>query len=345
MINWRKKAKPVYLDWDSFGVFAVAGKSRSGKSSTTRFLLAQMAMGDVGLIIADGHGKFGGHNLAATIQPLEKAFIRPVAIELEDIIESIRFVMELVDMRLNSGKKPQELPKVALVIDEVASVMLRIDPQQGKDITHFFQRLANEAGKTNVRVFLLSQNWSADFIGAASVRRSIGGKLLHRLDEGETTLFFPSAPAQLKRTISGLKQGEAVFESQTQDPVKVTIPYITLDDLTTIRDFVVVPSFLKTDPFLETLLVSNERMTNDHENGIQNAEEHVEPLEVHVEENVPLTHAVQAVQSCIEKGWGKEKTLIKIFHVTKGGSKKYKAASKLYDALKQRMEQETYESW
>lgn len=317
-MTWRNKAKPLYLEWETFGLFGVAGSTGSGKSSTTLFLLAQLALAGVGLIVADGHGRAGNESLAERAQPLSRALLYPIAIDPSDVLDTIKYVESIMRRRIND-KEPTD-QKIAFVIDEYTSLMLRMTPQQAKQTTELLLLISQEARKTNVRGFLLGHNWSANFIGNAAIRSNLANSvLLHCLAENETKLFFPSAPAKLKREIANLKQGQAFLKTARLDPVKVHIPYITTDDLLSIANF-----------------IPDVRSNYDHD--IENALESYEMDEtvynkIEQKPKLSLKSIVETILENRKNGIMKKKTIYQIWGVKPGASDTYKAASKFYDAV------------
>lgn len=316
-MTWRDKVETFYLEWETFGLFAIAGQSGSGKSSTTRFLLAQLALNNVGLVICDGHGRAGIESLAESVQPLSAAFLYPIAIDPKDVLESVRYIETIMRRRLNKQEPIDQ--KIAIVIDEFTSLMLRMTPEQAKEVTKLLILISQEARKTNVRGFLLGHNWSANFLGSAAIRDNLSAKLLHRLAPNEVKLFLPAPPAPLLRSIGGLKQGQAYLITQRLDPTKVHIPYITTDDLESVAKF--VPD-----------------IRNNYDYDIESALESVEmsdEMEEKVGKNskITLKYIYETIVENRRNNIGKTKTIYEIWGAKPGGSDVYKAASKLYDAI------------
>lgn len=299
----------LYSEWDTFGVLGIAGKTGTGKSSTLRLILAQLAMGEHGIIVADGHGKMQG-SLVQSIDAISPALIIPPVVEFNDILQAINAVQSIMVDR--KEKRDLSTSKIAFVIDEFTSFFMQMNKDQINNVAKMLLSLGNEARKTNIRVFLAAHNWSQDYIGAAAVRRSLGGMIFHRLDEGEAKLFIESN-AKLRNTIANLKKGEALLRLPTHDPVKVMLPYVAIDDLDTIVQDVYHADELRA-------LYGHKfsiRKEITMENKQLNSDEIIDKI----------------IELRMFEGMSKQNIIWQVFHVRAGSSPKYKAASKLFDAI------------
>lgn len=237
--------KARYLEWDNIGLCGIAGISGSGKSSTMRFLLAQMALGGTGIFLGDGHGKIGVDNLAHTTTPLANAFLAPVATDIDAIVDLIH-AAEIVAHNRRNGKDKNIHFRIAIVIDEYISVMRQVSDEQRSHIVEIMETFATDYRKTNVKMFLAAQNWKEDFIGSAAIRQSMNATILHRVAPDDVRLF--QIPTSLKREVTQLRVGHAFILQQVSDPVKVYVPKITQDDLRAIAHLVPQVDLPDTNP-------------------------------------------------------------------------------------------------
>ena len=323
--------KAIYIEWDLFSACAIVGSSGSGKTSTLRLILAELALDGIGLVICDPHGNLNRDNLASVVEvPLKNAIIRPIAKSKDEIIKAIRYVKNIMTDRYERGATEEQ--RIVLVIDEVVSFLIDCTPEETQEIASFFLKIANEARKVGIRIFLSSQNWKSDYIGSKSVRNSINAVIFHRVSGEEVKLFYQSAPAVLQRQISGLKQGTAIIRAAQHDFVKVVVPYVSIDDLSAIKDIVPVVAPIQTITNNNSTMLGNNAETmlsellsntpeKDDSRGIVRA--------------TTVNDTVKNIRRSIILGHTKTQTILYVFGIKAGTNKKYKAASKMYDRVKE----------
>ena len=318
--------KAQYIELDRLSIVAIPGMSGSGKTSTARFLVAQLLLDNTETIICDPHGHIENESLGHSIEPLEKYLYRSIARDHDEIIRIFREIRTEFDTRIRTGTKE---PRIAVFLDETPDFFSRCGAHEMKEIGDLFVSLVNQARKVNIRVFLLGQNWKKDYIGARSIRSSINTVLFHTLSEDETKLFIPSAPAELRRKIRDLDQGQIFLYGMGIKATTIRVPAISLDDLKNLR-------ITKRDTRDHKRINAESRdYTQNHErshNTQNTVKERSQKCVIRIEKAKSLEHAVQMIDFAIEKGMNKGDTLEVIFDTTRGGrNKKWLAASKLYD--------------
>ena len=192
--------QPKYLEYDSFATVAISGQSGSGKTSTVRFIIAQLLLNNTAIIICDPHGNAGNGALAESIKPIIPFLYMPVAITLEDRIKAFDYVHSILRDRIDNGADNSQ--RIVIILDEATQHFIESSREQVDKVARMLQSLANEGRKANIRVFLLSQNFHQDFIGSRSVRSSITHVLFHRTSTDEVKLLAPSMPAKEARAIA-----------------------------------------------------------------------------------------------------------------------------------------------
>jgi Cdc6-like AAA superfamily ATPase len=323
-------AQPFYLEWDAFSTLAIAGASGSGKTTTTRFILCQLVLNDCDVIVCDPHGNIPNQSLAQTVKPLEHLFMCPIAITKQERIAAIEYVNSILLARLKSNKTTHR--KLALIIDETTAHFLECSREEIALQARMFLRLANEARKTNIRVFLLGQNWKRDFIGSRDVRSSINAYLFHRISEDEIKLFIPSASAEQRRNIAKLKSGYAYLHGAAHYMQLVKIPEISQDSI--------------------QLLASQEsRNDSRYDSRYSNAvnddnyvlRDSINNMPKNVEKRFTQKNHDKLIElrKAILNNEGKEKSITRIFHISKGSKHKpWIVASKLYDRMYELMQEQ-----
>lgn len=310
--------KPVYIEIDNLSVVAICGTTGSGKSSTARFLVTQFVLDRSEVIICDPHGMVGTDSLSGALEPLH-AFMT-VAVTKDEIIAQFRRLNKLFERRKN-GEKGN---RIVLFLDETPAFFLSCNREEMREIGILLTNITNQARKVNIRVFLLGQNWKADYIGAKAIRASINTIIFHRITESETRLFIESAPAELRRKIANLNQGEVFLYGMGIESTILRVPYIGLDDIKGIARTIAPESY-----------VQHQSATLESQNA--HLHDEVESAEKPINNIVARLH-VEEIIKAIKSGEKKEDTIIRIFKTYKSSrNKKWIAASKLYDALKEKL--------
>lgn len=312
--------KPTYIEWASIGLCGVAGKAGSGKSSTMRLLAAQMAMSGTGLLIADGHGRFGQQSLGATLQPLAASFILPVAVDDADILNVVTMAHKVAQWRMKHWTDSKEPPRIALIIDELANILMRFDKETAQYVINALNYFATEARKTNVKTFIAAQNWTQDFIGAASIRKNMNTVILHRTAADEVAKF--TNLSMIKKTAPNMHVGEAWIISQL-DPVKVRIPRVTQDDLVAITSS--IPVYIPSHD-VETI-VHKKPTVSASQRDISQFRSRDQTQDI-------LQKWYVEIRKLNKEGYTKTQVIQQIWNVSPGSSKRYKLASKIYDSIK-----------
>lgn len=312
--------KGHYIEWDTIGLCGLVGESGSGKTSTTRFLMAQMALNGTGMILIDGHGKMNTQTqtLAQSCEPLSSAYIVPAAITDDDIIAAIRLARKIAQDRIDGRDNSKS--HVALIIDEFISVLGRMNKADFDFTVDTIVKFAGEYRKTGVKAFVSAFNWTQDMIGAATIRKSMNTKILHRVSANDVQLF--STLPYVKKTVPQMRVGEAFIIQANADPIKVYVPKVTADDLKAIKNRV-----LSWDGSYQETFLSVSSNVSAYESGISQVSHTLD-------QNVLLQKWCEEIRNCINNGMNKTDTIVMIWGVYPGSSKRYKTASKLYDYVK-----------
>lgn len=329
--------KPSYIEWSNIGMCGIVGKAGSGKSSTMQLLLSQLALSGVGIVLVDGHGKFGSQTLASTCEPLAAAYVLPAAISDDDILESITSVYKLAKWRIENWNQSSDPPPIALVVDELTNILSRFDNADSDFIISALEFFATQARKANIKTFVASQNWTADFIGAASIRRSMNVTILHRVAPDVVSSF--TNVLTVKRDVPNLQVGQAWVLNQTDIPRKVYLPKVTQDSLVAVQKH--IPRYNPTKDVLIALgrYESSLRGDGSMEESVFDASGSYIQVSGMSKNTQNMIYTKIAEMRKIALEWGethsepitKAALIKKTFGIAPGRSKTYSAASKIYD--------------
>lgn len=325
---------PKYLEMGSFATVAICGQSGSGKTSTIRFIIAQMILNNVQTIVCDPHGNAGNGSLKDGIAPLEHLLALPVAVTLEDRISAFRMVHTILRNRI--AGKDTSTQKICIILDEATLHFLECDKEQSQEFTRFLMDLSNEGRKKDICCFLLGQSWKADFVGSRTVRSAITHVLFHRSNEAEIKLFVESMPAKERRKISTLPTG-SMFVYPYLYTVKV--PYISKDDLI---DF--ASKFKRA--ISDTINSTPIPVYSSVQTSVQEGLEHTIAKRANVQDtqnqdktriNTNIARAIKDILQSRNEGNTKEQTILKVLKIKKSGSsERWKIASRFYDKVLER---------
>lgn len=304
--------KPIYLEWDNVGLCGIAGKSGSGKSNTIRFLIAQLALARTAIVLIDGHGTAAQDSVTKTTACIHHTLLLPPATTPTDGVAYLRRAEQIAQSRLDRGYN--EYP-IAVIVDEVITLLRSVSEHDRNECIRIMERFATDFRKTDVKLFIAAQNWTQDFIGSASLRRSMNRVILHNMAL-DTVKYFTGDPI-VRKKISFMQTGEA-FILGDGAPIFVKVPYISQDDL----------AELATLPASETVL---ESMVKE-DDSFTDVSPPFSPLQSRLPIVSPsLETQIYGLKTHSEKG--KIKAIREVFNCSPGKSSRYKAASKLWDAL------------
>lgn len=232
MLGFDAEGKPVNLEWGQAGVYAVAGRSGSGKTSLVRFLLAQAAMVGIKLVVCDPHAS-SEQSLAASCESLKAAFLCEPASSNEDILDTIHMVDEIGRKRIDGEDK--SIAPILLVIDEFSSIML--NSENAKEISKLLVNMANEYRKVGIQALLIGQSWKHDMSGGTTLRSALGGSIVMNIQPPEAAFLTTDEKTAKKAGVNKLQKGEAIVFLNGKE-VRIQAPYIRSDDVAGIAQYI-----------------------------------------------------------------------------------------------------------
>lgn len=239
------EGQPVYGGWKDLYSTAIGGVTGTGKTTTTRFLLAQAALSGARFAVIDPHASAGDDSLAATVEPLRAAMLCDAAEDERDIIELARMVRDIGRQRKAQGHGRDRTP-VILAMDETPALLSR--SQVGPELRTLLEEIAQEYRKYDVYALCCAQTWLASRTGGDSaLRDSFASAYVHRMKRNQARLLLPTEEGAIAER---LPTGHAVLWRTSGETVAVAIPNTTAEDMRSVASQVVEPL---RQPLLEPL--------------------------------------------------------------------------------------------
>ncbi len=226
------QGQPQYRDLKDLKSVAVAGWQGSGKTLSTAYIVASSVLAyGVHAYIVDPH-KNHEEGLYALLKPLEKTghvtIINPF--DTPTLIKNLSTILE----RRLSGEDPSS-PGILLVIDELA----RLAKMECFDtLVTFLERCTEETRKANITFIGCSHKWTArHFKGRADIRGCMNSMLIHKTKPSQADLLVEDS--QDKYLVKQIQQpGEAILITDFDQPVLVSMPVCTREDMEIVAEIV-----------------------------------------------------------------------------------------------------------
>ena len=215
---------PVYGTWKDIYSCAIGGQPGTGKSTATRSLLAQSAMGGCKFVIVDPHFGAGEDSLGESLQPLRRAMLCDVASNDKATIDAVRYIDSIAKARMNGDK---DRSPIMLVVDEATSLFSRSGI--GDELTKLLEAVAQEYRKVGVFALCLGQIWTASRTGGDSgLRDSFASALVCKMKRSQARMLVPT---EVAREVEILNIGQAILWKTSGDFARLAIPNCTQADI------------------------------------------------------------------------------------------------------------------
>lgn len=203
---------------------AVAGMSGTGKTTSQRFLAAQVALQGARFVVVDPHAGAGGDSLAGTLAPLSSLFLCEPASTDKAILDAVHLVADIGQRRVQ-GRDRDRTP-IILWLDECTSLLGRgaIKDELGE----LLERIAQEYRKRWVFACASGQIWTASRSGGSELRDSFASVLCHRMKRAQARLLLPLEEAQ---TVERLATGSAVLWRTSGESAVIRVPLTVQADI------------------------------------------------------------------------------------------------------------------
>lgn len=214
--------KPVTGQWQDVLNIIVTGLSQSGKTTTTRFLLAQAMINGAQFVIVDPHGRAGEKALTHSVSALP--LIAPVAIDRNEWMRAIEYVNAIGAKRIAGD--PDRTP-VVLVIDEANSLF--DDDEICKSLVLLLKEIVRAYSKVGVNCICIAHDWRASSTGgSAALRDLFQAKYVHRISKAGARLLLDKDHST---AIEKQKPGQAHIGFADGEVSRVIIPQTTSEDM------------------------------------------------------------------------------------------------------------------
>lgn len=238
LIGYDDAGVPQYLDWGESPLTAIAGNSNMGKSALARLFLAQAAISPgepIGVVLIDPHGNHEEKSLARSCRGLEPTYLRPVAISVAQILESLRAVRAI--LRARKQAEASDRSHVLLVIDEFNLLMDGDAFPHQDEAASILVEIAREGNKYHVRALVIMHTLTADTAGGSALRDQVAAKVVFNLAPNQSRLLIRDADNA--RVAAGLMKGQALAIRGLGAPtVRVNVPLVRRDDLALVAGIV-----------------------------------------------------------------------------------------------------------
>lgn len=193
----------------------MGGHQGSGKSRDAEWLCIQAALIGTGLRLCDGHGRISAKSLTGRLRPLEAAFIRPIALDHEDILLAMRETVQEIERRISQGIEDGQ-PQLT-VVDEWRRV---IGEDSTGEIAEHAGTITREGRKVKINGLFISQTWSKRESGP--FRNQLAAAFIHRMRPDEARLLVPGVPNDTLR----LAQGECYVIPTSGETHRLWVPKV-----------------------------------------------------------------------------------------------------------------------
>jgi hypothetical protein len=213
-------------------VFALglAGLSKTGKSTTTRFILFQFILIGAKLVMIDPHITEVEESLAGEFINFKNVHaMPPCGDDHKDVEKRIKALFKEYLRRKNAGIKG---PVLILVIDELNGLMRRLPSTLKKLLSDLILTIESEARKFGIYCFLIGQRWSENDLGGkpygAAIRETMSALIVHRVQSEEQASKLLGS--QYKAQCLTLPTGHYLFRDSNGGTSEVTTPNTLASD-------------------------------------------------------------------------------------------------------------------
>jgi hypothetical protein len=187
----RADGKPAGDNWDMVGHIMVVGKTRAGKSTTLRCIVAQAVKQGFGLVLGDLDGR------TFPMMADNPALCRPLVEDVNGFRAALREAVGEIERRKGlykaapeypdnldeyNGLAVEPLPRLLIVLDEFNSAVAQ-DGGANSELANLASIVAWRGLKFGIHLVLAAQDFSKELVGR--VRSQMGLVLGHHVDNAD----------------------------------------------------------------------------------------------------------------------------------------------------------------
>lgn len=215
--------KPRYGVWQEVLNIIIAGMAQSGKTTTSRFMIAQHLMNGAQFVVIDPQARAGEKSLAGSLTGLP--MIAPVAIDREEWLKNIAYVDAIGKKRSNGDT---DRTPVILVVDEANDLF--DDKEAADSMIDMLRKIMRAYCKVNINALVIGHDWRASATGgSASLREMFQSRYVHNMSKGSAQTLIDDRDC--REAITSQKPGNAHLRFADGEIKRVAIPMTTSEDL------------------------------------------------------------------------------------------------------------------
>lgn len=211
---------PNVTTWPMIENIAISGQQGSGKSTTARSFVAQLALDNVAFLVCDPHFNAPDVNgktdsLGKSLMGLQKSMIGGRVMQTrEEIMYSLDWVYNLVEKRVNTKRNNGETidTRICWVMDEFFNVFLLSSNEEKAEIKRKLTVILSEGRKFKVNCVMVAHTWLAEALGNSTIIRQLfNTRICHNSEAGTARLLLGTGDAakDVVDEVSSLQKGEA----------------------------------------------------------------------------------------------------------------------------------------
>lgn len=230
LLGYRQDGTPRWGMWSDLRTFAVAGKSRSGKTVTLVFFILQILLSGAEVWIADPHfhKPTGLLRILKPLLPFLKIAVKPT--EIVSLVQSYQDEMHARERNESDmGDTDNGWRPVVLIFDEWTKLLRDLEPTQVDTLVCAVLDAGEAYANFGGYAIVAGHEWTASESGGkkkAAIRRAFHAACVHRLDSEYAKFLLQGGKGQkAAKEAPNLKTGTMFFMDSEGELEVLTTPY------------------------------------------------------------------------------------------------------------------------